>query len=150
MQAKPDCYRLPFWVCGSNQVFFVKGPYEEMRCRAVERSIREGADVINKGKWVKTLLALNLSAVLAAGGGVQAFAADTGVTSSGSKPLTPQQQTQLKQSQARTVVTNDGEVDDMNSMLRFLLYSNEMDLAGIVLTSSVYHYSGDLDGDNLT
>ncbi|GGH84068.1 hypothetical protein GCM10007362_38250 [Saccharibacillus endophyticus] len=95
-------------------------------------------------------MALNLSAVLAAGGGVQAFAADTGVTSSGSKPLTPQQQTQLKQSQARTVVTNDGEVDDMNSMLRFLLYSNEMDLAGIVLTSSVYHYSGDLDGDNLT
>ncbi|WP_019910291.1 DUF1593 domain-containing protein [Paenibacillus sp. HW567] len=44
---------------------------------------------------------------------------------------------------ARTVITTDGEVDDMNSVIRFLLYSNEMDLAGIVLTSSVYHYAGD-------
>ena len=43
----------------------------------------------------------------------------------------------------RTVITNDGEVDDMNSVIRALLYSNEMDIAGIVLTSSVFHYSGD-------
>ncbi|MEJ8302509.1 DUF1593 domain-containing protein [Saccharibacillus sacchari] len=100
---------------------------------------------MNRGKWVKTLLALNLSAVLVAGGGAQAFAADASqeAISTGLQTLTPQQQIQLKQSQARTVITNDGEVDDMNSMLRFLLYSNEMDLAGIVLTSSVYHYAGD-------
>lgn len=44
---------------------------------------------------------------------------------------------------ARTVITTDGEVDDMNSVVRFLLYSNEKDLAGIVLTSSVYHFAGD-------
>ena len=43
----------------------------------------------------------------------------------------------------RTVITTDGEVDDMNSMIRYLYYSNEMDLAGIVLTSSTYHYAGD-------
>lgn len=43
---------------------------------------------------------------------------------------------------ARTVITTDGEVDDMNSVIRFLLYANEMDLAGIVLTSSMYHYAG--------
>ncbi|WP_265456442.1 DUF1593 domain-containing protein [Enterococcus sp. HY326] len=43
----------------------------------------------------------------------------------------------------RTVITTDGEVDDMNSFLRYLLYSNEIDTAGIVLTSSVYHYAGD-------
>ena len=43
----------------------------------------------------------------------------------------------------RTVITNDGEVDDMNSVIRALLYSNEMDIAGIVLTSSIFHYSGD-------
>ncbi|WP_162012227.1 DUF1593 domain-containing protein [Streptococcus sp. S784/96/1] len=42
----------------------------------------------------------------------------------------------------RTVITTDGEVDDMNSFLRYLLYSNEIDTAGIILTSSVYHYSG--------
>jgi len=44
---------------------------------------------------------------------------------------------------ARTVITTDGEVDDMNSVLRYLVYANEMDLEGIVLTSSVYHYAGD-------
>lgn len=44
---------------------------------------------------------------------------------------------------ARTVITTDGEVDDMNSVIRYLLYSNEMDLEGIVLTSSMYHYAGD-------
>ncbi|EOH93764.1 DUF1593 domain-containing protein [Enterococcus pallens] len=44
---------------------------------------------------------------------------------------------------ARTIITTDGEVDDMNSFLRYLLYSNEIDTEGIVLTSSVYHYAGD-------
>lgn len=44
---------------------------------------------------------------------------------------------------ARTVITTDGAVDDMNSVIRFLYYANEMDLEGIVLTSSVYHYAGD-------
>ncbi|MEC9490130.1 MAG: nucleoside hydrolase-like domain-containing protein [Halanaerobiales bacterium] len=44
---------------------------------------------------------------------------------------------------ARTVITTDGEVDDMNSMIRFMLYANEVDLEGIVLTSSTYHFSGD-------
>lgn len=43
----------------------------------------------------------------------------------------------------RTVITTDGEVDDMNSFMRALLYSNEMDLAGIVLTASEFHYAGD-------
>lgn len=43
----------------------------------------------------------------------------------------------------RTVITTDGEVDDMNSFMRALLYSNEMDLAGIVLTASQFHYAGD-------
>ncbi|WP_462411431.1 DUF1593 domain-containing protein [Neobacillus sp. Marseille-QA0830] len=50
-----------------------------------------------------------------------------------------------KTSKARTVITTDGEVDDMNSMIRALLYSNEMDIKGIVLSSSVYHYAGDAE-----
>ena len=48
-----------------------------------------------------------------------------------------------KSNKARTVITTDGEVDDMNSVIRFMLYANEVDLEGIVLTSSVYHYAGD-------
>lgn len=43
---------------------------------------------------------------------------------------------------ARTVITTDGEVDDMNSVIRALLYANDMDIEGIVLTSSMYHYAG--------
>lgn len=42
----------------------------------------------------------------------------------------------------RTVITTDGEVDDMNSVIRALLYSNDMDISGIVITSSMYHYAG--------
>lgn len=49
------------------------------------------------------------------------------------------------QQKARTVITTDGEVDDMNSVIRALLYANDMDIAGIVLTSSVYHYSGNAE-----
>lgn len=51
--------------------------------------------------------------------------------------------TQTRQDKARTVITTDGEVDDRNSVLRALLYSCDMDIAGIVLTSSMYHYAGD-------
>lgn len=45
----------------------------------------------------------------------------------------------------RTVITTDCELDDMNSIIRFLLYSNEFDLEGIVVTSSTFHYSGDTE-----
>lgn len=49
----------------------------------------------------------------------------------------------IQKTKARTVITTDGEVDDMNSVIRFMLYANEVDLAGIVVTSSMYHYAGD-------
>ncbi len=42
----------------------------------------------------------------------------------------------------RLLVTQDGEVDDMNSLIHTLLYSNDFDLEGIVQTSSKLHYSG--------
>ena len=66
--------------------------------------------------------------------------------------------TQTKQEKLRTVITTDGEVDDMNSVLRALLYANDMDISGIVITSSMYHYAGDaekgivslLDGQELS
>ncbi|MBR0282374.1 MAG: DUF1593 domain-containing protein, partial [Oscillibacter sp.] len=51
--------------------------------------------------------------------------------------------TATKQEKARTVITTDGEVDDQDSVIRALLYANDMDIAGIVLTSSMYHYAGD-------
>jgi hypothetical protein len=46
-------------------------------------------------------------------------------------------------SRARTIVTADPELDDLNSMIRLLLYANEIDIAGLVYASSRFHWSGD-------
>ncbi len=46
-------------------------------------------------------------------------------------------------SKVRTIVTTDGEVDDMDSFMRLMLYANEMDIAGLILSSSTFHYAGD-------
>lgn len=65
---------------------------------------------------------------------------------SGQQEAQTQTQTQMQtQDKPRTVITTDGEVDDMNSVIRALLYSNDMDIDGIVLTSSMYHYAGDTE-----
>ena len=45
-------------------------------------------------------------------------------------------------SKPRVIITNDGEVDDMNSFIRYLYYSNEFDTEAIVLTSSEFHWAG--------
>ncbi len=42
----------------------------------------------------------------------------------------------------RTIITQDAEVDDQNSLRHFLLYANEVELQGIVQTSSVFHWQG--------
>ncbi|QKJ20626.1 DUF1593 domain-containing protein [Microbacterium hominis] len=43
----------------------------------------------------------------------------------------------------RTIVTADPELDDLNSMIRFLLYTNEVEVAGLVYASSRFHWRGD-------
>ena len=43
----------------------------------------------------------------------------------------------------RTIVTTDGEVDDMDSFIRMLLYSNDLDIEALVYSSSQWHYKGD-------
>ncbi|MBL9190662.1 MAG: DUF1593 domain-containing protein [Opitutaceae bacterium] len=42
----------------------------------------------------------------------------------------------------RVIVTSDGEVDDECSLVRFLLYTNEWDVEGIITSSSQYHWQG--------
>jgi hypothetical protein len=39
-------------------------------------------------------------------------------------------------------VTTDPELDDLNSMLRLVLYSNEIDIAALVYSSSRFHHAG--------
>ena len=49
----------------------------------------------------------------------------------------------------RTIVTTDGECDDIDSFVRLLLYSNEMDIVGLVYSSSQWHWAGDGQGSLL-
>lgn len=42
----------------------------------------------------------------------------------------------------RTIITQDAEVDDRNSLRHFLFYANEVELLGIVQTSSKFHWQG--------
>lgn len=49
----------------------------------------------------------------------------------------------MTKAKPRAIFTNDAECDDMNSLVHLLLYANEMDIEGIVLSSSIYHYAGD-------
>jgi hypothetical protein len=46
----------------------------------------------------------------------------------------------------RIVVTCDPELDDNNSLIRFLLYSNEYDVEGLIYASSQVHWKGDGKG----
>lgn len=46
-------------------------------------------------------------------------------------------------SKIRTIITTDMEVDDMNSLIHLCLYLNEIDLLGVIYTSSQYHFNGD-------
>ena len=48
----------------------------------------------------------------------------------------------LFEGKPRLLITQDGEVDDMNSLIHTLLYANDVDLEGIVQSSSKLHYSG--------
>lgn len=47
-----------------------------------------------------------------------------------------------KKQRPRAIVTQDAEVDDMNSLIHILLYSNEIDIQGIVQSASRYHWEG--------
>ncbi|KAK6811861.1 hypothetical protein RU639_012336 [Aspergillus parasiticus] len=51
-----------------------------------------------------------------------------------------------RSSMLRTVVTTDMEQDDLASLIRYLLYTNELDTQGIIYSSSRFHWSGDGNG----
>lgn len=56
----------------------------------------------------------------------------------------------LKIDKARTIITTDGEVDDMDTFIRMLLYTNEFDVVGLIYSSSQWHYAGDGKGTLFT
>lgn len=52
----------------------------------------------------------------------------------------------FKQERPRIVVTADPELDDNNSLIRFLLYSSDFEVEGLIYASSGYHWKGDGKG----
>ncbi len=65
---------------------------------------------------------------------------------------TTPESTQVKSQKilARTIITTDGEIDDIDSFIRLLLYANEMSIEGLVYSSSQWHYKGDGLGTSFT
>ncbi len=53
---------------------------------------------------------------------------------------------QSESEKPRTIVTTDGEIDDVDSFIRMLLYANEFEIEGLVYSSSMWHYKGDGKG----
>ena len=54
--------------------------------------------------------------------------------------------TLLRGAKPRVVVTTDPELDDSNSLLRYLLYSTEFRTEGLIYASSQFHWKGDGKG----
>ncbi|CAG8108009.1 unnamed protein product [Penicillium nalgiovense] len=54
-----------------------------------------------------------------------------------------------KSAKLRTVVTTDMEQDDLASLIRYLLYTNDLDTQGIIYSSSVFHWAGNGNGTSL-
>ena len=53
---------------------------------------------------------------------------------------------QTKNTKPRTIVTTDGEIDDVDSFIRMLLYANEFQIEGLVYSR---HYKGDGKGTKM-
>ncbi len=46
----------------------------------------------------------------------------------------------------RTVLMHDPELDDQNTIIRYLLYANEFETEGLIYSSSQFHWKGDGEG----
>ena len=55
-------------------------------------------------------------------------------------------QSASKEIKPRIIVTADPELDDNNSLIRFILYSAELDIEGLIYASSQFHWKGDGKG----
>jgi len=50
------------------------------------------------------------------------------------------------QEKPRIIITADPELDDNNSLIRFLLYSSDLNIEGLIYASSGFHWKGDGKG----
>ena len=58
----------------------------------------------------------------------------------------PTAQASENSSKPRVIITCDPELDDLNSMIRFLLFSTDYQVEGLIYASSQFHWKGDGQG----
>ena len=51
-----------------------------------------------------------------------------------------------REKKLRTVIMHDPELDDLNTVIRYLLYSNQFETEGLIYSSSRFHWKGDGKG----
>jgi hypothetical protein len=56
----------------------------------------------------------------------------------------------IAQDKPRIIITADPELDDANSLIRFLLYSTDYKVEGLIYASSQFHWTGDGKGTKLS
>jgi hypothetical protein len=95
--------------------------------------------VVRRGRVVSTV-----AAVVAALGISTAAAANADFAATAQSALSTPSESSSTAEKPRIVAMEDAEVDDMDSLIRLLYYSNEFDIAGIVATSSTFHYKGNM------
>ncbi len=61
-------------------------------------------------------------------------------------PSTSGTQPSLDTHKPRIIITADPELDDNNSLIRFLLYSSDVEIEGLIYASSQFHWKGDGKG----
>ncbi len=54
------------------------------------------------------------------------------------------------QTKPRIIITADPELDDANSLIRFILYSTDVRIEGLIYASSQFHWTGDGKGTKLS
>lgn len=59
---------------------------------------------------------------------------------------TPSSKENPRLTKPRIIVTADPELDDSNSLIRFLMYSSDLDIEGLIYSSSQFHWKGDGNG----
>ena len=98
----------------------------------------------------RKIIATILAACMLVGSSTEAFAKtvvkSTEEQLASREVLTTKQDREIKlgeDGKPRVIITSDLEVDDMNSFIHESLFFNEIDLAGIVVSGSFCHFTGD-------
>lgn len=91
-------------------------------------------------RWAAVLTAFALATPLGILGAAGATAAPEEVPPILAAPSMP---SEIPSEKPRTVITQDGEIDDIDSLVRFFYYANEVQLEGLIYSSSMFHWRGE-------